>query len=396
MKTTMIKVMHIITTLGPAGAENMLCRIAAGMDGTRFENEVVSLTEVLDLAERMQSIGVRVRTLGMKKSIPNPLLVMRLAQWIRESKPDVIHTWMYHANLIGTLAASLAGNVPVVWAIHHNTHDPRVDKRRTMLVNRACALLSRKSAARIVFCSEASLRTHKKLSYAAEKLQVIPNGFDLEQVKPEPTACESLRRELGIPADSIVIGFAARFHPHKDHHNFIQAAERLHKRMPEVHFLLFGMGIIWENAQLAAWIDSARIRERCHLLGLRHDISRLFSGVDIATTASRSEAFPIVIGEAMACGTPCVVTDVGDSALIVENTGSVVAPEDPHALAEAWRALIDAGPAVRRRLGIAARERVQRHFALPAVVDSYQKIYAQVAARPRREMPSAELSQFAR
>ncbi|HEV2103816.1 MAG TPA: glycosyltransferase, partial [Candidatus Acidoferrum sp.] len=127
METNMIKVMHIITTLGPAGAENMLCRIAAGMDRTCFENEVVSLTGILDLAEKMNSIGVRVRTLAMKKSIPNPLLVMRLAQWIRESKPDVIHTWMYHANLIGSLAASLAGNVPVVWAIHHNAFDPRVD-----------------------------------------------------------------------------------------------------------------------------------------------------------------------------------------------------------------------------------------------------------------------------
>src|SRR6202049_5206449 len=220
----MIKVMHIIATLGPAGAENMLCRIAAGMDGTRFENEVISLTEVLDLAKRMQAIGVRVRTLGMKKSIPNPLLVMRLAEWIRESKPDVIHTWMYHANVIGTLAARLAGNVPVVWAIHHNAFDPRVDKRRTMLVNRACALLSRKCAARIVFCSEASLRTHKKLNYAVEKLEVIPNGFDLEQVKPDSTAHASLREELGIPANAIVIGIGARFHPHKDHRNFIQAA----------------------------------------------------------------------------------------------------------------------------------------------------------------------------
>jgi len=392
----MIKVMHIITTLGPAGAENMLCRIAAGMDRTRFENEIVSVTGIMDLAEKMHSIGVCVRSLGMKKAVPNPLLVMRLAEWIRESKPDVIHTWMYHANLIGSLAARLAGNVPVVWAIHHNAHDPRVDKRRTMLVNRACALLSRNCAARIVFCSEASLRTHKKLNYAADKMQVIPNGFDLDQVKPDPTARESLRRELGIPTDAIVIGFAARFHPHKDHRNFFQAAERLHKLMPDVHFLLFGMGITWENEQLAAWIRSAGIRERCHLLGLREDISRLFSGLDIATTASRSEAFPIVVGEAMACGTPCVVTDVGDSALIVENTGSVVAPEDPHALAEAWRALIDAGPAVRRRLGIAARDRVERHFALPAVVESYQKIYAQVAARPQQVAPSAGISQFAR
>src|SRR5258707_2750630 len=112
----------------------------------------------------------------------------------------------------------------------------------------------------------------------------------------------------------------------------------------------------------------AAIREFCLLLGLRQDFCRLFSGMDIATTASRSEAFPIVVGEAMACGTPCVVTDVGDSALIVENTGKVVAPEDPHALAGAWRSLIDAGPAVRRRLGIAARSRVERYLALSEIV----------------------------
>ena len=391
----MIKVMHIITTLGPAGAENMLCRITSGMDGTRFENEVVSLTGILDLADKLKSIGVRVRTLGMKKRVPNPLLVMRLAQWIRESKPDVIHTWMYHANLMGTLAARLAGNVPVVWGIHHNAFDRRVDKRRTMLVNRACAFLSRKFAARVVFCSEASLRTHKDLNYAPGKLEVIPNGFDLEQVKPDHTARESLRRELCIPPDAILIGVAARFHPHKDHHNFIQAAARLHRQMPEVHYVLFGMGITWGNAKLVGWIDSAGIRDRCHLLGQREDISRLFSGIDIATTASRSEAFPIVIGEAMACGTPCVVTDVGDSALIVENTGSVVAPEDPHALAEAWRALIVAGPVVRHRLGIAARSRVQQHFALPAVVESYQALYARLVAPALRDVPSAGLSQVA-
>ncbi len=158
----MIKVMHVITTLGPAGAETMLCRIASGMDGTRFENEVVSLTGILDLAERMQEIGVRVRTLGMRRGMPNPLLVMRLAQWIRQSKPDVIHSWMYHANLVGALAARLAGNVPVVWGIHHSALDPRVDKRRTLLVNQACALLSRRFPSRIVcYPQETQVRRRK-------------------------------------------------------------------------------------------------------------------------------------------------------------------------------------------------------------------------------------------
>jgi glycosyltransferase involved in cell wall biosynthesis len=392
----MIKIMHVITTLGPAGAETMLCRIASGMDSSRFENEIVSLTDILDLAERMQEIGVRVRTLGMRTSMPNPLLVMRLAQWIRASKPDVIHTWMYHANLIGALAARLAGDVPVVWGIHHSALDPRVDKRRTMLVNRACAFLSRKFAARVVCCSEASLRVHKNLSYAAEKLEVIPNGFDLNQVKPDPSARVSVRRELGIQAGALLIGIAARFHPLKDHRNFVQAAARLRKKIPGVHFLLCGLDITWQNSQLAGWIDAAGIRDCCHLLGLRRDMSRLFAAMDIATTASRSEAFPVVIGEAMACGTPCVVTDVGDSAMIVDQTGMVVAPRDPDALAEAWRRLIDAGPEVRRRLGMAARQRVEQNFALPAIVDRYQAIYARLATEKLQSVPSPSLSECAR
>jgi glycosyltransferase involved in cell wall biosynthesis len=393
----MIKVLHVITTLGPAGAEIMLSRVVSGMDSTRFENEVVSLTGLLDLAERIQEVGVRVRTLGMKTNVPNPLLVMRLARWIRESKPDVIHTWMYHANLVGALAARLAGDVPVVWAIHHNALDPRVDKRRTMLVNRACAFLSRRFPARILCCSEASLHIHKKLSYAAEKLEVVPNGFDLEQVKPDPAARVSVREELGIPADALLIGIAARFHPQKDHRNFVRAAARLHKQMPDVHFLLCGLDINWQNPRLAGWIEAAGIRDRCHLLGLRRDVSRLFAGIDIATTASISgEAFPLVIGEAMACGTPCVVTDVGDSALIVGETGRVVAPGNPDALAEAWRKLVEAGPGVRRTLGMAARRRVQQHFALPAIVERYQAIYAQLAGRTLRGMPSPSLSQCAR
>jgi glycosyltransferase involved in cell wall biosynthesis len=366
------------------------------MDSSRFENEIVSLTDILDLAERMQEIGVRVRTLGMRTSMPNPLLVMRLAQWIRASKPDVIHTWMYHANLIGALAARLAGDVPVVWGIHHSALDPRVDKRRTMLVNRACAFLSRKFAARVVCCSEASLRVHKNLSYAAEKLEVIPNGFDLNQVKPDPSARVSVRRELGIQADALLIGIAARFHPLKDHRNFVQAAARLRKKIPGVHFLLCGLDITWQNSQLAGWIDAAGIRDCCHLLGLRRDMSRLFAAMDIATTASRSEAFPVVIGEAMACGTPCVVTDVGDSAMIVDQTGMVVAPRDPDALAEAWRRLIDAGPEVRRRLGMAARQRVEQNFALPAIVDRYQAIYARLATEKLQSVPSPSLSECAR
>jgi glycosyltransferase involved in cell wall biosynthesis len=215
-------------------------------------------------------------------------------------------------------------------------------------------------------------------------------------MKPDPGARRSICEELGIPADAPLIGIAARFHPHKDYRNFIQAAARLREQMPEAHFLLCGDAISWQTSQLAEWIEAAGIGGCCHLLGLRQDMPRLFAGMDISTTSSLVEAFPLVIGEAMACGTTCVVTDVGDSALIVGETGLVVPPGDPQALAEAWRKLIQAGPEVRRRLGMAARRRVQRHFALPVTVERYQAIYASMAAEPLQRVPSPGLSQCAR
>jgi glycosyltransferase involved in cell wall biosynthesis len=371
--------MHVITTLGPAGAETMLFRIANAMDRSRFENEVVSLTGILDLADKIRGIGVPVRSLEMEKTFPNPLLVMRLARWIRDSRPDVIHTWMYHANLLGSLAARLAGNVPVVWAIHHGTVDRRVDRRRTMLVNRVCGWFSNSLPARIVCCSEAAVRAHENLGYAGEKLEVVPNGFDMCHVRPDPSARASLRAELGLVPESLLVGIAARFHRQKDHRNFIQAAARLHQAAPDVHFVLCGMNVDGRNQLLMDWVRSAGLEGRCHLLGAREDMPRIFAGIDIAAISSISEAFPVVLGEAMACGIPCVTTDVGDCAMIVGDTGLVVPPQNPEALAGALEKLIRIGPEGRRVLGIAARERVQQRFALAATVDRYQQIYEAVA-----------------
>jgi glycosyltransferase involved in cell wall biosynthesis len=257
-----------------------------------------------------------------------------------------------------------------------------------MFVNRACALLSGRLPARIVFCSQAAVCIHEELGYDTERAEVIPNGFDLERVKPDPAAPASVREELGVPADALLIGMAARFHPYKDHRNFLRAAAQLLRKVPEVQFLLCGMNIDWQNAQLAAWIEEEGLLGCVHLLGARRDVPRLFAAMDIATTSSLSEAFPIAIGEAMACGTPCVVTDVGDSALIVGDTGHVVPPGNPQALAQAWGKLIEAGPKMRRCLGMAARRRIQQHFALPSIVERYQAVYSELASAAPPNLPA--------
>jgi glycosyltransferase involved in cell wall biosynthesis len=290
---------------------------------------------------------------------------------------------MYHADLLGGLAVRLVGSgIPVVWNIRHSNLDPKGNKRTTIWTAKVCARLSNRLPARIVCCSEASRQVHTALGYAPQKMVVIPNGFDLSAFKPDPAARESVRRELGIAADALLIGLVGRFDPQKDHGNFVAAAALLSAAYPEVHFLLCGDGVNWDNQKLAGWIEEAVLRQRFHLLGRREDMPRLTASLDIASSSSSyGEGFPNVIGEAMACGVPCAVTDVGDSAFIVGYTGLVVLPRDPEALAQAWKRLIDMGPEGRQRLGGAARKRILENFNLPDIIARYEALYREAARR---------------
>ena len=331
------------------------------------------------LIPKIQALGIPVHSLGMRRGVPSPLAILRLARWLWQHHPDVIQTWMYHADLVGCLAARLIGRIPVSWGIRHSDLSPEGNSSLTLHTVKICAMLSRWLPARIVCCSEASRRVHVEAWYAAEKMVVIPNGFDIDTFMPDIAARNSIRKELAIPDDASVIGMVARFHPIKDHHNFVRAAKILYQTRSNVHFVLCGRGVSWDSERLVAWIDEAGIRNRFHLLGLRDDMSSITAAFDIATLTSFGEAFPNVVGEAMSCAVPCVVTDVGDMAHIVGETGMVVPPRNPEALAEAWGKMLDLGPEGRYRLGMAARERVKENFSLPKIVDWYQNVFEELA-----------------
>jgi glycosyltransferase involved in cell wall biosynthesis len=373
----------VITGLDADGAETVLHSITSRMDPARFQNEVVSLIELGPMAEKLQSSGMRVRSLGMRRGSANPVHVVRLAIWLRQSQPSVVQTWMYHADLLGGIAARLAKK-PVVWAIHHTNLDPGQNKRLTIWTARMCARLSRHLPRRIVCVSEEGRKAHVEFGYDGTKMDVIPNGFDLKQFAPDGEARLALRRELNLPAETLLIGMAARFHVQKGHRNFIAAAAQLHARIPQAHFVLCGKGADADNVELSSWINRGgqSLGNVFHLLGPRTDMRRFFAALDIATSSSLSEAFPMAVGEAMACGTPCVVTNVGDSAMIVGETGKVVPPQNPAALALAWEQLLTAGPAARRQLGDAARRRVEQNFSLDHIVERYQELYREVSVAP--------------
>ncbi len=385
-----MKVAHVITGLFTGGAEIMLYKLLSLLDRTEFETEVVSLAHVGPIGEEIRGLGIRVRSLGMRPEMPNPLGIGRLATWLRRSRADVLQTWMYHADLVGGFAAKLGGKIPVIWNVRRGSPGSGSAKCATWLTAKMCARFSRALPARIVCCSHAAQESHVRFGYAADRMVVIPNGFDLDRFKPDPEARLSVRRELGVLDDTPLIGLVARFRPEKDHQTFIRAASMVRDFFPEARFLLCGAGVVWHNPALRDSIVGAGIRDRCHLLGERTDIHRIHCALDIACSSSHGEGFSNTVGEAMACGVPCAVTDVGDSSMIVGDSGKVVPPRDAEALAAAWRQLLEIGPERRRRLGLAARSRIERHFSLPSVVARYQRLYEEVAFRAQRGERAAD------
>jgi glycosyltransferase involved in cell wall biosynthesis len=371
----MPKVAHIINSLEFGGAEMMLCNLLAHMDRRRFDPVVVLLIEDLTLADRVEALGIPLRVMGMNPRVPDPRKLAALVGLLRRERPALVQTWMDHSNLIGGVAARLAGCAAVVWGIHHSNHVPGHTKRTTLLAVSACARLSRRVPRRIVCCSEHARTLYQQRGFDSSKLTVIPNGFDTRAYRPDPAARLAVRRELGLAPETPLVGLVARFDPLKDHMTFLQAARRLGDARPDVRFLLCGEGVDAANTVLVSALDSLGLGERCRLLGPRRDIPRIQASLDLAVSSSISEAFPLVVGEAMACGTPCVVTDVGDSALMVGPTGRVVPPSDPDALAAACRAVLELEPEARARLGSEARRRTLELFDLPAVTRRYEALY---------------------
>ena len=359
----------------------MLYKLLSHIDRMTFESKVISLTDIGSIGKKIQALGIQVMALGMRRGVPNPSATVRLVRWLRRDSPDLVQTWMYHADLIGGIATKLTGSIPVVWNIRHMSLDLHGNKISTIWTAKACAFLSRFIPTRIVCCADASRKVHKELGYTSDKMVVMPNGFDLGAFKSNLASRQVVRQELGIPDEALLIGLVGRFDPQKDHHSFVQAAALLCDQQPDVYFLLCGEGITWENTELVGWINESGIRDRCHLLGQREDIPLLTASLDIATSSSYSEGFPNVIGEAMSCGVPCVVTDVGDSAWIVGDTGLVVSSRDPAALANAWLKLIELGQDKRLALGMMARQRIIENFSLDDVVKKYEMLYKEVLGR---------------
>lgn len=370
-------IIHLITGLDTGGAEMMLYKLVT--NDSFFKHSVVSMIDIGPIGEKIRATGIPVHTLKMQRGVPDPRAIWQLIDLLCKEKPEILQSWMYHANLLGLIAGKLARVPCIVWGIHHSNLDPQGNKKMTIMVAKLCARLSRFSSA-IVACAETSRKVHINLGYRPDKIRVIPNGFDLKIFKPDRDARKKVLDELGLSRNTILVGLVARFDPLKDHANFLQAATILGRHFSNIHFILCGDGIIPDNQNLSRLVKQSGIEDRIHLLGRREDIPKVTAALNIASSSSCGEAFPIVVGEAMSCGVPCVVTNVGDSALIVGDSGIVVPPQNPWALAEAWHKLIEIEHKARRQLGKIARKRIEEKFSLSEIVNRYESLYKELLA----------------
>lgn len=376
----MVRIVFVTTGLSTGGAEAMLLKLLERIDRKLFEPHVISITSEGEIGRSIKKMGIPVIALGVTSCEFSIFPVVRLINLMRKIRPEIVQTWMYHADLLGGVAARLAGIKRIVWGLRNSNLSPDLTKRSTVNIVRVCSVISSWIPLKIISCSKRSWEIHVELGYCRDKMKFIPNGFDLGVFQPNAEAKASVRQEFGLPSNAALVGLMARYNSQKNHEGFISAAVKICGVIPNVHFILAGTGVEENNGSLKKLIDQHGVGKFMHLLGRRDDMPRLMASLDVLASASSfGEAFPNVLGEAMACGVPCVVTDVGDSADIVGETGRVVQSGDMEGLARHIQEVLCLSAEQKARLGQRARARVETNFEIGCVTRLYEEFYTRIA-----------------
>lgn len=375
-----MKVLHVIVDLDVGGAESMLKRLIESNPATIPETAVISLTSLGVIGETLRARGVCVYTLEMSSFWHFPIILWRLLRLIRLYRPTIVQTWMYHADLLGGLAARLAGTRSVVWNVR-STAIPQGPLSVTFWLVRLCAICSYYIPERIICCANSAKAAHVKLRYAAHKMIVIPNGYDFFVFESDLNSRMKTRLDLGLDDSDIVIGVVGRFDPLKDFRNFVSAASYINAQQGDVRFLMVGRGNEWSNATLRGWIERAGLVKSFHLIGQQADVANSLAAMDIFCLSSVNEAFPNVLAEAMAMGLPCVVTQAGDAADILGDNNFVVPVKDPVSLAYALLRMCRLDPVDRKMLGERNAKKVREEYGIEKIRQKYEEVYVEVSRK---------------
>lgn len=364
------RALHVISGLTRGGAETFLSRLAPRLRDRGVDSVVVSLTGEDELAEPLRRDGIPVLALGMRTPAPPIREVRRLWRVIDAANPDVVMTWLPHSDLIGGTIARVRG-VPVVWNLRSAMADQDEERSHRVLLG-VQRRMSRIVPERIVCVSTAALEAHRRLGFDADRMEVIHNGFDTAEFRPDPGARSAVRSELEVGDRTIVIGHVARIDPVKDHATALRAFALFRQQLPDSVLVLCGAGTDSLPNALTDIVRAKGLMGHLRLLGSRSDVPRLTTAFDVAVCSSRFEGLSNALGEAMSCDVPVVSTDSGDARELIGPTGRVVAVGDAEALATALVEILDGGRP-------SPRERILERFSLDGSVDQYAALLRAVA-----------------
>ncbi len=367
-----ITILHIITGLSTGGAERSLVKLIEASDRSVFEHHVISLIDKGSQGELIQNAGVQVYELGVKKRGVSWGAIKRLRSLTRDLNPDIIHGWMYHGSLMALMSGS---GKPKIMGIRHSLTSLRHEKAFTRLIIRILGLFSRKFSA-IVYNAQVSKEQHLKYGFRHKNALVIPNGFNTKLFRPDTGFKKAIRQQLHIPESAFVFVNLARFHPMKNHQGLLRAFARVVQKHPETRLMLIGRGVEKGNEQLAVLIEQLGLENNVILLGERKDIPELLNASDAFVLPSAwGEGFPNVLGEAMACGLPCISTRVGDSETVVGDTGWLIPPASVQSLETAMLNTLSMSARELGTLGEKARQRILDNFQQQDFVRAHETLY---------------------
>lgn len=372
-----IKITHIITTIGLGGAEAMLYRLLENMDRDGYEVEVICLTEMGTYGELIKKqLNIKVTICDLRSNRVNAFMnCYRLCQ-----ESDIIQTWMYHANLLGYILAILLKK-KLIWGIHHSNLNKQDNKRRTIFIAKLCAKLSKRVDA-IISCGPKVKEIHEAIGYSGKQHRVIVNGINTDQYQPS-TKRQYFVEQFDIINQPILL-HVGRWDPLKDYENLMASVKKLRQQRQDFYLFLVGFEIDDANRDLLQLIESAQLEEVTFLLGSREDIPQLMAAADVFVLSSVGEGLPNVLVEALASGTCCVTTNVGDCAYLVGNSGEVVAAKDAEALASGINTALNYSSRQYAQKANLGREHVLANFQIQQVVAQYQSLYPAIL----KESPS--------
>ncbi len=375
-----MQVLHIITGLQRGGAETLLCNLCKF--DTEHTHTIISLSELKDSESVLNDQpNVCVYSLNFRHGKIRLSGLSKLYKLIKQIKPDIVQTWMIHADMIGGIVARLAGVKNIFWSVHYTNLVKGKSKRSTIFLTKINAFLSYFIPKKIIYCAEKSREVQESLGFKKTKGVVVQNGYDIESFIINTSLGLKFRNELDIHPEAFIIGHVGSYHPLKDQANLIEALTLLDQRGFNFYAVFAGVNLDNNNTSLVSLIKNKGLSNRVHLLGRRNDIPSIMNGIDLFILSSESEAFPNVLNEAMACGTPCVSTDVGDASLILGDTGWIVPSKDSESLYSSVIKAVQEKESNHRswsQRSVACRQRIVQKFSLEKMVRKYKEVWINV------------------